>query len=504
MEILQKIGIFLIFLSPLVFIHELGHFLAARFFGVKVEKFSIGFGKSLLQFKRGDTEYKFALIPLGGYVKMFGDDPTRAEKLTEEEKKVAFNHKSKFARFWIVLAGPVANFILAYFIYTLLIFKGGEVKKFKIAELKDSAKMSKVGFQSGDIIKKLNNDLIYTQEDIFFLDAAKNKFEVQRGDKVVEIETSESVEALLEDYVQNSNYLIQAQVYDINGNRFFLSLDKDKILAQSFNEIKENFQGTIYLFDNNKKYHSSLNANNNENINDLLRSSKYFPHDLKVAAVMPDSAASKANLREDDILIEYNDRPLYSFYDLPEALKVYEDNEADLKIIRDAQVLDLKITPKKSEERFLIGIQSSMKLYDPGVHTLPSRGIVNSLKAGFFKTWRGVVKTFEMIMKLFTFDKKVLSSLGGPVAIANMASQSFHIGLEYFFSLMAILSINLGIFNLLPVPVLDGGHIVLLGVEFVLGKPLSEKKLMIVQQAGLFLLLSLMTFVVINDFIRFF
>ncbi len=504
MEILQKIGIFLIFLGPLVFIHELGHFLVARFFGVKVEKFSIGFGKSLLKFKKGDTEYKFALIPLGGYVKMFGDDPTRAEKLTEEEKKVAFNHKSKFARFWIVLAGPIANFILAYFIYSLLILKGGAVKKFKLAELKETALMSKVGFKSGDIIKKLNGDLIYTQEDIFFLDDLNNNFEVQRANEIVNIETSESVEALLEDYVQNSKYLIQAIVFNENGNKFFLSLEENEILEMSLLEIEERFTGNLYLFDNKKKYHSSLQSNTQEDMFNLLRRARYFVNDLKVAAVMPDSAAQSANLKIDDILIEYNDKPLHSFYDLPIALKEFENNEANLKIIRDGQELDLKITPKKVDERFLIGIQSSMMLYDPGVHTLPSKGILGSLKAGLFKTWRGITKTFEVIMKLFSFDKKVLGSLGGPVAIANMASQSFHIGLEHFFSLMAILSINLGIFNLLPVPVLDGGHILLLGVETILGKPLSEKKLMIVQQTGLFLLLSLMAFVIINDFIRFF
>ncbi len=504
MEILQKIGIFLIFLGPLVFIHELGHFLVARFFGVRVEKFSIGFGKSLLQFTKGDTEYKFALIPLGGYVKMFGDDPTRKEKLTDEEKKVAFNHKSKFARFWIVLAGPIANFILAYFIYSSLILKGGEVKKFKIAELKETALMSTVGFETGDVIKKLNDEIIYTQEDIFFLDDGSNKFEVERNGEIVEVKTKESVENLLEDYVVNSKYLIESKVFDQNGNSFFLSLQSSEYANKTFNEIRKNYNGIVHLFNNKLKFHSTLQSTPNESLNDLLLRAKYFSHDLKVATVMPDSAASDASLKPDDILISYNDENLHSFYDLPTALKKYEDKEANLGIIRDGQELTLKITPKKVDERFLIGIQSSMKLAQPGVHTLPRRGLVNSLKTGGLKTWKGITKTFEAIMKLFSFNKDVLSSLGGPVAIANMASQSFHIGLEHFFSLMAILSINLGIFNLLPVPVLDGGHIVLLGIEAILGRPLSEKKLMIVQQIGLFLLLSLMAFVIINDFVRFF
>ena len=117
---LEKIVIFILFLGPLVFFHELGHFLFARLFGVRVEVFSIGFGPKLFRWKKGDTEYAISLIPLGGYVKMFGDDPFNKDGISEEEKKFSFIHKKKWQRFWIVFGGPLANFILAFFIFFAL------------------------------------------------------------------------------------------------------------------------------------------------------------------------------------------------------------------------------------------------------------------------------------------------------------------------------------------------------------------------------------------------
>ncbi len=504
MALLQQIAIFLLFLGPLVFFHELGHFLFAKFFGVKVEKFSIGFGKKILGFTKGDTEYKFALIPLGGYVKMFGDDPTRKDEISPAEREQAFNHKSKWARFWIVMGGPLANFILAFVIYGFLIFKSGEVRNFKIAELNDEAKLSKVGFQTGDILKKLNDKFIYTQEDIFFLEEKENIFEVERMGEQVEIKTNESVEDLFEDYIQNSSYLTQAKVFDKNKNTFYLSLEKDKFIELSMNEVKLQFNQEIHLFDKNKEFAKTLKGTN---LTQILLANNLYSHDLKIKRVVENNPASKAGLKSDDILIEFSNENLHSFYDLPKKLKEVKEEPTSLKFIRDGKIQETILSAKKlegSEDIFRIGIESSMEMYDSGTSEIQSPGLFHALKMGCFKTYLGMKKTIEVVGKLFTGDEKVMKSVGGPVAIANMATQSFMIGWKHFLSLMAILSINLGIFNLLPVPVLDGGHIVLLGIEAILGRPLSEKKLMLVQQTGLFVLLSLMSIVIINDIIKLF
>ncbi len=505
MSILSQIGIFLLFLSPLVFFHELGHFLFARLFGVKVEQFSIGFGKKIFGFKKGDTEYKFALIPLGGYVKMFGDDPTRKDEISPEERSQAFNFKSKWARFWIVMGGPLANFILAFFIYFGLIANGGKVKNFKISEITPEARLSQLGFKTGDILKKLNGEYIYSQEDIFFLEKEINEFVVIRDGVDTSIKVNESIEKLFEDYIQNSKYLIENQVFNLNGNSFYLSKSKDFLKDTSLNELILSDLSEIHLFDSDKKYVDSF-AINSSLMGDLYAEG-YYSHDLKIAALSESFPAKAAGLLEDDILIKFNNVNLLSFYDIQKVLKEVKETPTQLSFIRDGKVLETTLSAKLldgSKDVYQIGIRSFMKVHDSGENNLESPGLIKSIKMGVFKTYLGMKKTFEVVIKLFTGDEKVMKSVGGPVAIANMASQTFMIGWKQFLSLMAILSINLGIFNLLPVPVLDGGHIVLLGVEGILGRPLSEKKLMIVQQTGLFLLLSLMFIVIVNDIIKFF
>ena len=134
---IEKVLIFILFLGPLVFFHELGHFLFARLFGVRVETFSIGFGPKLFRFKRGDTEYCASLIPLGGYVKMFGDDPLNKDAIPEHERAYSFTHKSKWARFWIVFGGPLANFILAFFIFFNLLLVGEKVPEVRVGVLSE-------------------------------------------------------------------------------------------------------------------------------------------------------------------------------------------------------------------------------------------------------------------------------------------------------------------------------------------------------------------------------
>jgi regulator of sigma E protease len=145
--VLEKIGIFIIFLCPLVFFHELGHFLFARFFGVRVQVFSIGFGPKIFKLVKNGTEYAISLIPLGGYVKMFGDDPFSSDEIPEEERKYAFTHKGKWARFWIVFGGPLANFIMAFCIFYLLLLSGEKVPEARFGFVSDQSVFINMGFE---------------------------------------------------------------------------------------------------------------------------------------------------------------------------------------------------------------------------------------------------------------------------------------------------------------------------------------------------------------------
>src|SRR5690606_3251691 len=184
---LEKILIFVIFLGPLIFFHELGHFFFARLFGVRVEVFSIGFGPKILKYFHKGTEYAISIIPLGGYVKMFGDDPFAETPLTEEEKKVAFNHKSKFARFWIVFGGPLANLILAYFLYVGLLAGGEKVPETKVGVVTEKSVLYEKGLKTGDVLVGINNDKVTSFDDLNISGSTVEKITVRRNEAEVNL-----------------------------------------------------------------------------------------------------------------------------------------------------------------------------------------------------------------------------------------------------------------------------------------------------------------------------
>ena len=180
---LEKIAIFMMFLGPLVFFHEGGHFLFARLAGVRVEVFSIGFGPKLFKKKWGDTVYALSLIPLGGYVKMFGDDPLSEVELTEDEKKVAFTHKTKWAKFWIVFGGPLANFILAFVIYFCLVMIGEKVPQTKFGVVKSASILFEKGVRTGDLLLKVNEQEITSFDDLNLIDSKVKTIEILRANE---------------------------------------------------------------------------------------------------------------------------------------------------------------------------------------------------------------------------------------------------------------------------------------------------------------------------------
>lgn len=181
---LEKILIFVIFLGPLIFFHELGHFFFARLFGVRVEVFSIGFGPKIFKYKKKDTEYALSAIPLGGYVKMFGDDPFSEVELTPEEKSVAFNHKSKWARFWIVFGGPLANLLLAYCLYVGLLAGGEKVPESKVGVVAEQSVLYQKGLRTGDVLVGINDEKVLSFDDLNIKASKVSTISVSRDNSV--------------------------------------------------------------------------------------------------------------------------------------------------------------------------------------------------------------------------------------------------------------------------------------------------------------------------------
>lgn len=516
---LEKVLIFILFLGPLVFFHELGHFLFARLFGVRVETFSIGFGPKILKIKRGFTEYAISLIPLGGYVKMFGDDPLNSGDVPENLRRYSFVHKSKFARFWIVFGGPLANFILALFIFMSLFMVGEKVPEIKLGNIHKGSEFYQLGLRTGDVIKKINNNVVSSPSDIILESAGRiQTLEVGRFDEKIEFNIDMQAEHFFEKMVEYPPIFIKPIIVSKEGKYFAIStsataVDWDFSIDELYLKEKTFFLHEVEQPNQDEdKPKVKLNIEaikfdlENLELEDFYKNNNFYPVDLVVKSVYMNSPADKAGIKAGDILTAVGDQRVYNFEALRRIVQNSNDEGVDVHVIRNGQETTLKIIPEtkviSGSTVKLIGVYSSV-MYIPGkfVNTEPL-SFGHALNKSIQKTYDSIMKTMEGFKKLI-FAETSLKNIGGPLSIGKVASDSFNTSLSYFFSLMALISVNLGVINLFPIPVLDGGHIMFIILEMINGGPLSRRKLEIAQQFGLSILLLLMIGALFNDFIRF-
>jgi regulator of sigma E protease len=511
----EKIIIFILFLGPLVFFHELGHFFFARLFGVRVETFSIGFGPKLIKFLRGDTEYAISAIPLGGYVKMFGDDPRKKDEIPQELRDISFIHKGKWARFWIVIGGPLANFILAYFIFFSLLMSGERIPEIKTGVIPKDTILFEQGIRTGDIVKKVNGRNVYNPADLSLKEGEiLTALEVERlGERKV-LNTTFTGNQFLENLMKYPPYLRKPLLVGTDGKEYALSFDKEKIdFKRSLDEMAQRSQSKLYLFSKiiGEQYKFNKEVLITHETSDeffiKLKELNLIPYDLTVKSVKMGSPADKTGVRAGDIFVSINGEEIFSFEDLRNKLQISKESKAKLTFYRDGKLQSTEITPEVKTENDqtykLIGVYSSGEFLSPNFIMTESKGLSSALVAALDRTWDGTVKTFDGFKKLLKAEAP-FKSIGGPLSIGKVASDSFNTSLSYFFQLMALISINLGIINLFPIPVLDGGHIMFIIFEIFNRGPLSERKMEIAQQVGLSILLMLMVGAIFNDFSRFF
>jgi len=350
---------FIVVLGILIFVHELGHFLFAKLFKVRVLKFSLGFGPKMFGKTVGETEYLVSAFPLGGYVKMFGENPDEQEGAAVD-KEASFAHKKVWQRFLIVFAGPLFNLLFTVVLFLMIFFFVG---------LPDSRDTTRIG------------------------------------------------------------------------------------------------------------------------------------------QVNPDSPAASAGVMVDDTILSINGTPTMEWMDVLNMVKDSGGNELLFTVARGNEDLELVVTPKQLpvknifgeevEQRFMIGIVKADELfYTP-------TGIVGATQAALSQTWMYISLTVLSFVKLAQQVVPV-SDLGGPILIAQIAGQQMQAGWINFLFFMGLLSVNLGLLNLLPIPVLDGGHLMFLSIEAIRRKPLTEKLQIVAQQMGMALLGVLMIFVFYNDLLRIF
>lgn len=540
---------FVILLGILIFVHELGHFLVARWCGVRVEVFSLGFGKKILKYKKGDTTYAISMIPLGGYVKMFGEQPGD-NTLSEEDKKVAFTHKNVWQRIAVVIAGPLMNFFFAILIFSVVAIIGEDAKTPVLGDVDSKTAAYQVGFRSGDTILKINDRDIVSWEDIqksLSMDQAKTlnlhvdvrrsgTGAVERVSVVAKPEANPNVISTF-DYIGSvegfSPYskgtsvgVLESSplhalglrtgdtITAVNGEGVAYWRDLVPMMS-SLNSKEPLTLQVLGLRDGDKSAKemtltlapsSSIKSYALEDLG--LESSDFY-----LAAVVPGSPADQAGLQNMDRIVSINKVKITQWEDVINNIKSYDEkNPVDVVVSRKGELLNLKITPQLTtqmnpggleEKRYTIGISPFVNIATPELMILKQTDPAAAVARGVEKTWDWSVMTVMSFVRLFQ-NKISPKHIGGVISIGQAASETFKMGISQFLQMMAIISVNLFILNLLPVPVLDGGHLVFYIVELVKGAPLSLRKMEVAQQVGLALLMSLMIFALFNDVTRLF
>ncbi len=447
--LLQKAWWFLVVLGVLVAFHELGHFLAARWVGVKVLKFSLGFGPKLFGRQMGETEYLLSAIPLGGYVKLFGED--EAEATTQEDRARSFAHKGLWGKVLIVAAGPGFNFILAYFIFAGWLATGTPlfVPTFQdltpdIEAMVPGSPADVAGIQVGDRVSRVNGEVISTRTELFDAVAKSNgqalTLEIKRGGQIKTVKVTPTIAPGQQTSTQEPGY--------------YLGVEEAPPL---------------------------------------------------VTSVMQSSPAAKAGLQTGDHVVSIDGLTIHTWSQMTGIVKESPNRQLQVEVLREGHRISLAVTP--SVEKAMVNGQSvdigKIGISGPGRSIMRSSTPLLSLYDGLGATWGWTELTAIGLYKMIVGDISS-KNIGGPLTIANISGEAASQGASSVVFLIAILSINLGVLNLLPIPILDGGHLLFFLIEGILRKPLGERQREIAQQAGLVLLVGVMIFAFWNDLERIF
>ncbi|MBC7384859.1 MAG: RIP metalloprotease RseP [Cryobacterium sp.] len=537
---------FLIMLAPLVIVHELGHFLFAKLFNVKAEAFSIGFGPRVWRRQIGETEWRLSLIPLGGYVKLLGEDPEAP--LSAEDKPRALQYQARWKRFFIFFGGPLFNFLWAILVYMTILAVGEPQMASYVGRVVPSTQAEKAGFLSGDFIQSVNGEPVRKFEEV---NAAVDKnpekemtFVVNRKDlrsgavKTVDVKvTPHKADGF-------SVYGEQTHVGEIDGfiptaragtvgisNLDSLAgksgLRTGDLITQfadvpvkSWEEIEAVYTaipvGTSFSIGAKAKTKTDgpLTTTWTKPAKSVSLGEDFgaWSSEVFIEKAVEKSPAKEAGIRTGDRIMTIDGSNITHFFALKEAVQKGGEKNGKIKVAweREGKRIEETISPTATVSRdallnkvtqYTIGVIPSIVWAEPV--TIVER-ILNPFTLIYRGTERMIIfsyRNFVSIKKMFTGDVSV-ATLGGPILIGQIAGDSLSRGLVAFLSTMAILSIGLGVLNILPVPVLDGGHILLLLIEAVRGKPLSMKQMEAVQMFGLSMIGILMLVVLKNDLTR--
>lgn len=441
LDILKTIGIFVGALMILVFIHELGHFLAAKLFGMRVERFSVGFPPRIWGFKKGDTDYCIGATPLGGYVKISGmvDESMDTEFLNKDPEPWEYRSKPVWQRMIVITAGVIFNMILAFFIFTGMTLNNGKltlpVENVEGIYVPESTLLYEIGFRTDDKIVGVNGEKVAAFEDLVspaYLTSSNLNYQVIRNGEEVDIPVP-------------PNFLDSLQT------RGFIS--------------------------------------------------QIFTLPSSISSVSLGTPAEKAGLLAGDRIIAADSIEVKYWIQLTTLISEAEGKPIAFKVQRDDSVLEMTIAP--DAETNMLGIASPTLAMAGGEHV--ELGFFESIQEGWNQTWDQTTGIIGGFARMISGDISLRQNLGGPIAIASITRQATdQAGWDGFWQITALLSITLAIMNILPIPALDGGHLVFLIYEGIARKEPSEKVKVVAQNIGFFVLLTLMVFVIFNDVLKYF
>lgn len=529
---------FLIMLGPLVIIHELGHYIFAKLFNVKAEAFSVGFGPKLISKKWGETEWKISAFPLGGYVKLLGEDGETP--LSPEDQKRALQKQEPYKRFFIFLGGPLFNFLFAIVLFMAVLAIGEPQVANVLGRVVSGSVAEKIGFRSGDVVQTVNGKSVRRFDEIMNLIS-----ESPNREMAFQVEhIGGATETLKATPTANSGFSAYGEVVDVgeipglvpNPRAMTIGVSNPNSLAgraglktgDTLTQINgqpvaqwESFEREFARFEPGTNVRFAIKpAKGDEFEREFKVGAKgdlaafgIYSSELFISQVLKDSPAEKAGIRMGDRIVSIGGSEIKSFYDLKEAVQKSGESRSGLVSVvweRDGKMTKVDIRPMSTESRdpilnktvhFTIGIVPLLNLAEPKVVVDRVLNPFTLLARGTERMISFTGKNFTSIWKMIRQDVSV-STLGGPILIGKIAGESLSRGLIVFLTTMSVLSIGLGVLNILPIPVLDGGHLMLLGIEIVRGKPLSLRQMEVVQQVGLSLILILMVVVIKNDITR--
>lgn len=451
MNLLIILPAFLVTIGILVTVHEFGHYWVARKLGVKVLRFSIGFGKPLWTRVSGEdqTEYVLAALPLGGYVKMLDE---REGEVADEEVHRAFNRQSVWTRIAIVAAGPLANFILAIFIY-MVMFGTGVPAMHPYVHANDNTPAQVAGFADGDKILSINNIPVDTWQDARML--------------------------LLDEYLKSPRLVLQVETQQGQQAERTLDLGETPLLKNEGDFFSQS--GLAF----------------------------WAPEvGVRLGRLLPGGAAEVAGLQPGDKVLALDGETPERVDGFIDYVKTRAGQSIDFQVQRDTGVTTVAVTPAPVmvDEQEIGRIGAGVGEYVPE-HVLQeleftqSFGLVDSFTRGVDKTWQMSVVTLKLMGRMLTGEVS-LKNISGPITIARFSGETAMAGIPYYLGFLAIISISLGILNLLPIPMLDGGHLLYYVIEIIKGSPVSERVEEYGFRFGMALVAGIMVLALYNDFMR--